>query len=348
MFNFKKKTEYYNADELLSRHYIFNMICGDRYGGKTTCIQKYAIKRAIQGKGEFAVLVRYDKDIKLLCETYFNNTMLMFYPDFEIYYAEKKFFLRVKGTEDKGKLVGYAFALNQATKLKSTSYPFIRTIIFEEFMNLEGKYIKSSNAPDLEVELLISLYQSIARGNGHQVREDVRVFLISNNYYLNNPYFRYFGIISDVVKDPFKRFYEKKTAPKCIVEMTHNDVKQDIARDDIHKGSKFIDLQNDLRYVKNITPKELICQLSFDNREFLNLAMYNDSAVVWSNGSKIRPDTLVYSCSPIAKKGIYNIKSLKTDQLYKVLVDEFRKNHLYYDKLETYTLLYNILTFNGL
>ena len=228
--------KYYNANELLSRHHTINMICGDRFGGKSTCIQRYAIKRAIKfikgndKGGQFAVLVRYDKDKKLLCETYFDNTMLMWYSDYELKYTRGQFLLKRKD-EELWKVVGYAFALNEATKRKSTSYPFITTMILEEFMNLEDKYIKSKSNAELEVELLISLYSTIARGNGKQVRDDVKVFLISNNFYINNPYFKYFGLIEKIVKNPFKRFYEQNFSPKVLVEMTHNDVSLNIRRD---------------------------------------------------------------------------------------------------------------------
>ena len=63
------------------------MVCGDRNAGKSTCFQKYVIKRAIKyyngnkDGSQFAVIVRYDKDKKILCDTYFNNTIEMFYPD---------------------------------------------------------------------------------------------------------------------------------------------------------------------------------------------------------------------------------------------------------------------------
>lgn len=342
--------KYYNANELLSRHHTINMICGDRFGGKSTCIQRYTIKRAIEflkhnaKGGQFAVLVRYDKDKKLLCETYFENTMLMWYSDYELRYYRGLFQMRLKDTEE-WTTVGYAFALNEATKRKSTSYPFIKTIILEEFMNLEDKYIKSKSNAELEVELLISLYSTIARGNGKQVRDDVKVFLISNNFYINNPYFKYFNLIDKIIKNPFKRFYEMNGKPRVLAEFTHNDISLNIGRDEINKGSKFIDLQNDIKFAKDIKNKEVLLQLSLDNREFLNIATYNDTNVVYSNGSKIRPNTLVFSCSEIKKEKIMSIKTLKNMDIYKKLLNSFNNNWLYYDKLETYITLYNILNF---
>ena len=346
----KQDKKYYNANELLSRHQTINMICGDRFGGKSTCIQKYTIKRAIEflkhnaKGGQFAVLCRYDKDKKLLCETYFENTMLMFYKDYELKFARQKFYMKKKST-DNWQVVGYAFALNEATKRKSTSYPHITTIILEEFMNLEDKYIKSKQNPELEVELLISLYSTIARGNGQQVRDNVKVFLISNNFYINNPYFKYFNFIEKIINNPFKRFYESKTIPKAIIEMTHNDIKLDIGRDDINKGNKFIDMQNELKLIKKPAVKNILFQISLDNREFLNVANYNDGNIIFTNGDKVRADALTFSCSDIKKEGILSINTLKKQETYKKLLEAFNNNWLYYDKLDTYITLYNILNF---
>ena len=350
VYNFKNETKYYNLSEILSRHQTINMICGDRFGGKSTSVQRYTIKRAIEflkhnaKGGQFAVLVRYDKDKKLLCETYFENTMLMWYSDYELRYYRGLFQMRLKDTEE-WTTVGYAFALNEATKRKSTSYPFIKTIILEEFMNLEDKYIKSKSNAELEVELLISLYSTIARGNGKQVRDDVKVFLISNNFYINNPYFRYFGLIDKIIKNPFKRFYEQNFSPRIIVEMTHNDVKLNIGRDEVNKGNKFIDLQNQLKYATNISTKNIIFQLSLDNKEFINIAPYNDSNVVFTNGDKPRPNIMTFSCSEIKRTNILSIKTFKQMDAYKKLVESFNNNFLYYDKLDTYITLYNILNF---
>lgn len=342
---------YYNGDELLSRHYALNFICGDRFGGKSTFAQKYVLKRAVEyyktgakKKQEFAVLVRYDKDIATLCSTYFANTMDMFYPDYELKFCQRKFFIKRKGDDEKRwLLVGYGFALNQATKMKSTSYPYITTMILEEFMNLEGKYIKSASNPDLEVELLISLYSTIARGNGQQVRNNLRVFLISNNFYLNNPYFRYFGLIEKISKNPFKRFYELKTEPTCIVEMTHNDVRLSIGRDDVNKGNKFIDMQHQL-HIANITTKKPLYQLTFDNRTFLSICSFNDSLGIRQD--EYNPDTLCFSCSEIRKTRISGIKVYKSMDTYKTLNKLLEANLLYYDKLESYITLYNILNFS--
>lgn len=347
-------SKYYSGDELLSRHYNLNFICGDRFGGKSTFAQKYILKRAIEYykhpssdkyKQEFAVLVRYDKDINTLCNTYFNNTMDIFYKDYELKFEKKKFWLHKKNSSDNWLMVGYGFALNQATKMKSTSYPYITTMVMEEFMNLEGKYIKSASNPELEVELLISLYSTIARGNGKQVRDNLRVLCISNNFYLNNPYFRYFNIIDKISANPFKRFYEFKTDPKCLVEITHNDVHISMGRDDINKGNKFIDMQHQLKLLQSFNVKKLLFQLTFDNKTILSVCRINDSIGVFES-ENWRDGCMHISCSEIKSKNYIDIAFFKKLEHYKQLLNLFNMNEIYYDKLQSYITLFNILHFS--
>lgn len=379
----KKEVKYYNSDELFARHYNFNFICGDRFGGKSTNIQAKIIKRCIkytkkngklkedsatdiekakkevvknaikgQSRWQFAVFVRYDKDIKALCETYFDNTMMMWYPDYELIYEKRKFFLRKKNTKEKI-LVGYGFALNQATKLKSTSYPFIQYIIMEEFLNIENKYIKSQADPELEPRLLVSAFQSIARGNGKQFRDDVRVICISNNYYLNNPYFRYFNLIDRIVKSPFQRFYEQReNDPEndkipCIVEMTHNDLKT-IGKGDIDKGGKFVEMSHQIKYVKdvNIDIKNVLMQLTFDSKKYLNIVQYNESLLLYEYDSKIK-NIPTYTCSEMKKAGHWYIDEFWRKDSSDTLIAKFDRNDLYFDKLDSYITLYNIINYSA-
>lgn len=341
---------YYSLNELMSRHYTINMICGTRNAGKSTAVQKYAIKRAInyynQNKtgSQFAMIVRYDTNCKLMCDTYFNNTMEQFYPDYEMKYSNRKFYLKHK-KQNKKTEVGYAFALNKASDYKSSSYPHINTILFEEFLNIKNQHISNKEQPELEVELLLSIWSTIARGAGKKLRDDVRCFLVANCYYINNPFFRYFKLIDDIVKNPFQRFYIKGNKPKVLLEITHQDLNLNFTRDGIATGTNFVDMQNELKIINKPIVNEVLFQLTLDNREFLNVARYNDGIIVFSNRNKIRNNVMVFSCSDIKRKGIYNIKTFKALNQYKMLSEQFNNNWLYYDSIQTYIYLYDILAF---
>lgn len=330
-----KKSKYYQLDDLLSYNYKINLINGDRFDGKTTAVQKYALKRAIQSrcKSQFAVFCKYKDDIDDLCSTYFTNTMLL-YPDYSVRFQKDKFYLKKKNS-DIEKVCGYAFAINRATKKKSTSYPFIDTIIVEEYLNLEGNYIKRINRPLLEVELFTSLFETIARGKGEQIRQNVKAFLISNNYYISNPYFTYYDLINKVASEPDKRFYFNKKY-SVAMEVTHNKVRSGIVKEDFD-GSKFIDLQHEIKLLQNYKVNKIYYQITTDNISYINMSLCNNSLYIYSNGkNKADKKAIKITTSEIARLNYININLFKTFDIAKKIKRLFLLNELYYDSYETY------------
>ena len=81
-------------------------------------------------------------------------------------------------------MAGYSFSLSTAQSLKSTNFPKVKTIIFDEFIIEEGQnhYIKN------EVENFLGMVESISR------MKDVRIFMLANAVTITNPYFIYFDI----------------------------------------------------------------------------------------------------------------------------------------------------------
>ena len=334
-------SKYYSLDKILSYNQKINIISGDRFGGKTTAVQMYAMHRAIttKCKSQFCVFVRYKDDIKELCPTYFNNTLL-FYKDYELRFQADKFFLKKKSWSEE-RVVGYAFALNRATKKKSTSYPFIDTILFEEFLNIEGNYITRNGHPNLEVELFISLYETIARGNGKQIRENVRAFLISNAYYVNNQYYDYYDLIEKITSNPTKRFYRNKEK-SVILEVTHNNIISGISKNE-NRGDKFEDLQNEIR-LKKINVKKPVYQFTLNNKDYINATFYAGSLYFYTTKKNvIYKDAIIITSSPIAKLNYINIELFKTFDIARTIKKLFYANQLYYSSMSVYIKIKNIV-----
>lgn len=95
-----------------------------------------------------------------------------------------------------GEPCGYAISLNSADQLKKMSHLFSDTdsMMFDEFMSEQNHYCP------LEVEKLISIHTSVARGQGKQVRY-VPIYMISNPVSLINPYYTVLGISSRLNKN---------------------------------------------------------------------------------------------------------------------------------------------------
>jgi hypothetical protein len=121
--------------------------------------------------------------------------------------------------DDKGKplyneqtdCIGYVWSLSEAERLKGQSYPFVTTIIFEEFISMyQNGYIGG----DEEVTLLMNIVSTIARD-----RLNVRIWMLGNTVNPYNPYFKFFGFKADDVKQGEIRCYEdEKTGCRVAVE----------------------------------------------------------------------------------------------------------------------------------
>ena len=83
-----------------------------------------------------------------------------------------------------GKTAGYAIPLSTSKIKKSTAYPDVNKICYDEFILDKGVY---HYLPD-EVVNFLELYSTVAR------LRDVRVFFLSNALTMTNPYFDYFNI----------------------------------------------------------------------------------------------------------------------------------------------------------
>lgn len=207
----KKENIYYDGTKLLSLKDINGndpeiYICTtNRSGGKTTWFNRYVFKRWINGRGKFMLIYRYDYELDNVAEKFFKDIKGLFFPEYDIQGKKQargvfyELFAGKLGMELKDyNSCGYAVALNKADTLKKYSHFFSDTniMIFDEFQSETNHY-----APN-EVQKLISIHTSVARGQGKQIRY-VPVIMISNPVSIINPYFVELGI-SDRLKDNTK------------------------------------------------------------------------------------------------------------------------------------------------
>ncbi len=168
---------YWNMEKSLTRNRLLNFIVGNRGSGKTYGLKRFTIKRFLRYGEQFVYVRRFDTELKKTIPRYFNDIMGEF-PNTT---------LEVKGSEFviDGDTAGYAIALSKAKIEKSTAYPDVKWIIFDEFVLDRGyhRYLKD------EVTTFLELYETIAR-----LRDGVRVFFLGNAISFINPYFLYFGV----------------------------------------------------------------------------------------------------------------------------------------------------------
>lgn len=191
-----RKFDFYEIQRLFKSypdaHYY--VVFGERSNGKTYSSLSYAIERYKKTGEQFAYLRRYGEDIrpKNLTNLFSGHVENGFVSKtFEgewtlVDYTRSRFYLATR--DENGALVrseepmGFAFDLNSMEHFKSTSFPKITTIIFDEFMSRSG-YLPN------EWVLFANCLSTIIRH-----RSNVRIIMLGNTVNKFCPYFQEMGL----------------------------------------------------------------------------------------------------------------------------------------------------------
>lgn len=169
---------YYNYDRIISYNALLNMIVGPRGIGKSFGATDFVTNQFIKKGDEFVYLRRYKTELSRGVKNFFSALI-----------KENKYpnnTLSTKGLtfliDDK--ICGYAMTLSTAQQLKSSNFPNVKTIIFDEFLIEpgQGHYLKN------EVFAFLGLIETIAR------TRNIRVIMLGNSVSEINPYFLFFDI----------------------------------------------------------------------------------------------------------------------------------------------------------
>lgn len=191
------KEKYYTLDNILSHNADYNMIYGERSNGKTTAVLKYGLIEHITTgyKNQIAILRRWEEDFKgkngqqmfegIISLGWVNDLTDEKYNS--IYYYSQRWYLCKY--DDIGNKIAQAenpfalgFAITSEEHYKSTSYPDITTILFDEFITrqyyLPEEFVKFQN-----------LLSTIIR-----LRTNVKIFMCGNTINKFCPYFAEMGL----------------------------------------------------------------------------------------------------------------------------------------------------------
>lgn len=193
---------YYDGTKLLSMLDIngkkpeIYLCTTNRTGGKTVWFSRYLVKKFIEKEKKFCLVYRYNYELDNIGDKFFKDIKNLFFTDYYMTSTKKakgifhELFLQ-HGKEIKN--CGYAISLNSADQIKKYSHFFsdVDCMLFDEFQSETNRYCPN------EIEKLISVHTSIARGNGEQVRY-VPIYMLSNAVSIINPYYTALGITSRI------------------------------------------------------------------------------------------------------------------------------------------------------
>ena len=188
-------SEYYDVAHIDKLNCHYNIIFGKRSNGKTYSVLLKMVKNYAKNGEQGAYLRRYREDFKgkrgatMFDALVANNEISKATNgkwDTVKFYSDRWYF--AKKDEEDDRLIAdsepfcYGFSLAQMEHDKSTSYPKITTVVFDEFMSRIG-YLAN------EFVLFMNVLSTIIRQ-----RDNVRIYMLGNTVTKYCPYFQEMGL----------------------------------------------------------------------------------------------------------------------------------------------------------
>lgn len=168
------------------------LVDGNRTGGKTTGFSRLLVDDFLNNGKKFFLVYRYKNELADVADAFFKDIRGLFFPEHEMTAKGHAKGAYYELFIDK-KSCGYASALSMVGKLKRYSHVFsdVAQMFFDEYQDESGVYLPE------EVNKLLSLHTTIARGQGQAVRF-VPLYMCSNSISIFNPYYIALGITSKI------------------------------------------------------------------------------------------------------------------------------------------------------
>ena len=174
---------YYSYNTIRSHQALFNFILSNRGGGKTYGAKLMAIKDYIKSKkktgtgDQFVYVRRYDSEFDNKDQFFFDIIDNNEFPEYEFMVKGYKGFIREKVDEEEEdpnewEIICYFVPLSISQRYKSTAYPNVTKIFFDEFIVDKNniRYLKN------EVDTFLNLFETVNRS-----RDNVDAFFLANN-----------------------------------------------------------------------------------------------------------------------------------------------------------------------
>lgn len=194
--------KYYSLDPILKYKALYNFIFGERSNGKSYACLLYGLERYFKQGYQIAVIRRHRENFKSkrgaamfnnLVKNEKNENMVKKLSKGEYdtitYYAGRWFLAKWDSKLQKNipapEPFAYSFALTEMESDKSTSYPDIRTIVFDEVLSRDG-YLNN------EWVYFQNVLSSIIRNRGPE--DGFKIFMLGNTVNKYCPYFNEMGL----------------------------------------------------------------------------------------------------------------------------------------------------------
>lgn len=187
--------KFYSLKKILSKKAHYNMIIGERTNGKTYAVLEHILKEYVNTGNQGAIIRRFQEDFRgkngqSMFDGLVNNNVIAKITNYDwtdVYYYGGKWWL-CKYEDDKRvnskEPFCYAFALTNMEHDKSTSYPKIKNVLFDEFLTRKFYLVD-------EFMVFMNVLSTIIR-----LDDDVKIFMCGNTVNKHSPYFEEMGLIN--------------------------------------------------------------------------------------------------------------------------------------------------------
>lgn len=328
---------YFDLQQVLSYNALINIIVGERGVGKTYSCKRFCISDYLKKGNQFVYLRRYETELKESCEGFFDG--LLRNHEFD---GHEFGVVRHKKTNVftcDGEVMGWGMSLSVASQLKSKEYPFVKNLVYDEFIIDKGCYHYLRN----EVNSFLDICETLFR------LRDFRAFLLGNAISQVNPYFNYFNIslpygscvktfqegeiLLCYVKNEVYREAKRKTRFGKLIDSTDYG-RYAIDNEWLHENKSFIE--------KRPEKAKFYFTLQYSNHTF-GIWADGESSKIYISNSYDPSCPIIFTLSTDSHNEKTRLISMRRSDFFKNLLDHYRMGLLCFESQKIKSLLIDVI-----
>ena len=199
-----------------SYNFLIAFVIGERGVGKSMNAKIAVLKKYLKTGEQFIYIRRYKTELDTALATFWDDLQFNGYFEDHLLTVKKSKMLTEFLCD--GEVCGYAVPLSTANILKSTAFPGVSTIIFDEFLlDNSGtyRYLKS------EVTILLDVIETVGR------LRDIKTILLGNALNVHaSPYFAYWNLELPTDGSEFRTFEDGAIVVNYIRNLEYRKAKK--------------------------------------------------------------------------------------------------------------------------
>ena len=355
------KPKFYSLRNILAKDAQYNVIFGERSNGKTYSVLKYGLEQFTKNDKQLAIVRRWKDDFTgKRGATMFDAVVAngevekLTGGDWTgVYYFGSRWYLckHVDGQRVTSDVpFAYGFSISSMEHDKSTAYPDITTVMFDEFLT------RSTYLPD-EFVLFMNVLSTIIRH-----RTDVKIFMLGNTVNRSCPYFAEMGLthIKEQAQGTVDVYHYGSSGLEVIAEYCSATAKRGGKKSDVYFAFDNPELQMITQGAWeiaiyphkpcNFKPKDIqfIFFIEFENDLLqCECVMVDDGAFIFvhrKTGEIKYPDSdIVYTTRPSEKWNYRMCLTHQHDKFSRNIIRMIAENRVFYADNEVGEIMRNYL-----